>query len=85
MSTQHEGLPVHGYRPQSSEAVATVNSFKQAEERVLRQLDALAALPAGAVDPRWFAIGRTQLEQAFMAINRAVFQPARIRLPEDEG
>lgn len=26
---------------------------------------------------------RTHIEQAFMAINRAVFQPQRIALPED--
>lgn len=78
----HQGLPVAGYNPQSADKVALVNLNKQAEERVLRLLDDLAKQPG--IDPRWFAIGRTQIEQGFMAINRAVFQPSRINLPEDE-
>jgi len=78
----HNGLPVAGYTAQSDDKVALVNRNKQAGERVLRLLDDLASAPG--IDPRWFAIGRTQIEQGFMAINRAVFQPARITLPEDE-
>jgi hypothetical protein len=77
---KHLGLPVAGYRPQSNEAVSTVNGFKADEERLLRKLDELRG---GDVDGRWLALGRTHLEQAFMAINRAVFQPARVTLPED--
>jgi hypothetical protein len=81
----HTGLPVAGYRPQSAEAVDLVNHFKQAEERLLRDLDAMAdsAQPT-RFDGRWLAIGRTKLEEAFMAINRSVFQPGRVRLPGDE-
>lgn len=71
------GLPVAGYRPQSKDAVATVNENKHLEETVLRQLDNLANL-GDAIDQRWLAIGRTHIEQAFMAINRAVFRPSRI-------
>lgn len=81
MPEQHEGLPVAGYRPQSSAAVAIVNENKQAEERVLRVLDVLAE--SDDVDKRWLAIARTQLEQGFMALNRAVFRPGRVLLPED--
>lgn len=77
----NKGLPVSGYTEQSDARVALVNANKQAEERVLRLLDRLAAEPG--IDPRWFAIGRTQIEQGFMAINRAVFRPERIKLPED--
>jgi hypothetical protein len=79
--TDHQPLPVHGYKAQSTASVDIVNTNKQLEERVLRQLDALAALDS--VDKRWIAIGRTHLEQAFMAINRAVFKPGRVALPED--
>lgn len=79
--TQHTGLPVAGYKPQSDEKVQIVNGFKQDEERILRKLDELQA--TGNISGRWLAIGRTQLEQAFMAINRAVFQPGRVELPED--
>lgn len=80
---QHQGLPVAGYKPQSEEKVALGNENKALEERVLRQMDQLAALPAGTVDPRWFSIARTQLEQGFMALNRSIFQPGRASLPED--
>ena len=75
-------LPIAGYTSQSDDAVATVNRNKQAEERLLRLLDELAA--TSGVDQRWLAVGRTHIEQGFMAINRAVFRPTRIRLPEDE-
>lgn len=74
--TQHSGLPVQGYRPQSGESVALVNLNKQLEEQVLRALDLLAAEPE--IDGHWLAIGRTAIEQGFMAVNRAVFKPARL-------
>lgn len=80
MST-HEGLPVAGYKPQSGEALAVVNGNKWLEELLLRRLDVLAADPS--IDKRWLAIGRTAIEQGFMAVNRAVFQPARHIVPSD--
>lgn len=80
MSDQ-QGLPVHGYQPQPDANVARVNAMKLLEERVLRALDDLAE--HGAADPRWLSIGRTQLEQGFMAVNRSVFRPGRVSLPED--
>jgi hypothetical protein len=80
--TKHEGLPVPGYKPQSGLAVATVGYNKQIEEEVLRVLDELAE--RDDIDKRWLAVGRTQIEQGFMAVNRAVFKPGRVRLPKDE-
>lgn len=80
--TNIQGLPVSGYRAQTAEAIATVNSMKQAEERLLRMLDVLALDPD--LDPRWLAIGRTQIEQGFMAVNRAVFRPGRVILAEGD-
>jgi hypothetical protein len=80
-SRLHLGLPVEGYKPQPAEAVEIVNQMKAIEERVLRAIDAMAANPN--IDPRWLAIGRTDLQKGFMAVNRAVFQPGRIALPED--
>ena len=99
--TEHKGLPVAGYQPQSEEKVALVNRFKEMEERLLRELDALGRYPGSAfassgpplrldngqydpADPRWFAIARTHFQEGFMALNRSVFQPQRIKLPEDE-
>ena len=79
--TQHQGLPVAGYKSQSEERVALVNRNKEIEERVLRILDELGA--TDGVDKRWLAIGRTSIEQGFMAVNRSIFQPGRAALPED--
>lgn len=67
---------VSGYRDLDGSAVAAINSNKVMEEQVLRQLDDLAA--AEFTDKRWVAIARTQIEQGFMAMNRAIAQPQRL-------
>jgi hypothetical protein len=61
-----------------------VNENKKMEEQVLRQIDMLAGDKHLAVDQRWLAIGRTAIEQGFMAINRAVFKPGRVKLLGDQ-
>lgn len=82
MSDQHEGLPVPGYRPQPTANVEAVTANKHLEETILRALDALAE--ESAIDQRWLAIGRTHIEQGFMAVNRAIFRPARVKLPHEQ-
>lgn len=77
------GLPVHGYKAQDQTAVAMVNINKQAEEGLLRMMDEYAGHPE--VDKRWLAIARTNIEQGFMALNRSIFKPGRVALPEDEA
>ncbi len=89
MSEQVQGLPVAGYKPtQSVEAIEAVNVFKALEERTLRHIETLETTPGfgtrPAYDNRMLAVGRTQLQLAFMALNRAVFQPGRVALPEDQ-
>lgn len=79
--TTHDGLPVQGYKPQSQANVDLVNSMKAAEENILRMLDTLQ----GTADPRWLAVGRTHIEQGFMAVNRSIFKPGRAKLPGDEA
>lgn len=79
--SEHKGLPVHGYQTQTDAKVGEVNINKMLEEEVLRRLDALKGL--ANVDGRWLAIGRTHIEEGFMAINRAIFQPQRVQLPLD--
>lgn len=77
--------PVAGYHPQSERAIALVNHFKEVEERLLRDIDAMCdSTEPARFDMRWLAVARTQLQQGFMALNRAVFQPGRVRLPGDE-
>jgi len=73
---KHDGLPVAGYKAQGDGAVAVVNIIKAVEESVLRVLDELAE--DEAVDLRWLAVGRRQIEQGFMAVNRSVFRPGRL-------
>lgn len=77
--TKHDGLPVQGYQKQSQEAVDAVNEFKRLEEQVLRAVDRLKANPEIAEDGRWLAIGVTDLEKGFMALNRSIFKPQRIQ------
>jgi hypothetical protein len=80
--TQHAGLPVAGYQPQSDDKVQTVNRAKEIEERALRHLDDLKSRPD--IDQRMVAIAFTGIQEAFMWANRAVFQPSRVKLPEDQ-
>lgn len=78
---KHTALPVAGYTPQSDDKVATVNINKQLEEQLLRRIEELVC--RDDTDQRWLAIGKTHIEQGFMAINRAIFKPERIALPSD--
>lgn len=77
----NQGLPVAGYTDQSNARVELVNANKRMEECVLRTLDQLVG--DANFDQRWLAIARTNIEQGFMAFNRAIFQPKRVNLPED--
>jgi hypothetical protein len=81
--SEHEGLPIPGYRPQSQTAVKVVTAMKQLEERILRCLDEFGTQTEIEIDKRWLAIGRTLIEQGFMAINRSIFRPERVALPDD--
>lgn len=78
-----DGLPVSGYQPQPKSNVELVNINKELEEVVLRQLDVLKA--SRLVDQRWLAVARTNIEQGFMAANRAIFKPVRVALSEDRN
>ncbi len=79
----HTGLPVAGYRPQREETVALVNENKAIEEAGASSHGYARRHAAGTLDGRWYAIARTQIEQGFMALNRALFQPERAGLPDD--
>jgi hypothetical protein len=80
--TDHKPMPVAGYTAQIDENVQMVNLNKRDEEMLLRSLDAYAMNPE--VDRRWLSIAKTHFEQGFMALNRSIFKPQRIKLPEDE-
>lgn len=56
--------------------ITKVNFNKELEEICLRRIEEL--VEDGDCDGRWLALAKTHLEQGFMAMNRAVFQPGRI-------
>lgn len=55
----------------------------ECEEGFLRYLEELPSQID--VDPRWLAIARTQFEQAFMALGRAIVPKARLKLEGDHA
>ena len=79
--TENAPLPVKGYVGQSDENVALANEGKDLEERYLRWLDKLAAQPSR--DQRFVALARTHMQTGAMFAIRSIFQPTRIKLPED--
>jgi len=81
--TEHNGLPVAGYRKQSEKNVELVNKAKEIEERALRHLDELRS-GGSDFDQRMVSLAVTGIQEAFMWANRAVFQPDRVKLPEDK-
>lgn len=72
--SENNPLPVKGYTGQSNDNVALVN-------RYLRELDALEQIEA--TEKRMVALARTNMQTAAMWGVRSIFQPTRIKLPED--
>lgn len=85
--TDHKSIPVAGYTAQSDIKVALANEGKEMEERYLRWLDKLGGhdAPVGSpvCDPRCLALARTNIQDGAMWAIRSIFQPQRIKLPED--
>jgi hypothetical protein len=85
--TDHAPMPVKGYTSQSDTKVALANEGKELEERYLRWLDKLGGhnAPEGSpvCDPRCIALARTHIQDGAMWAMRSIFQPQRIKLPED--
>lgn len=81
----YTGLPVHGYKAEQPDwAIELVNENKVLEEKVLRQIDAhVRNHDSRHIDQRMVALSRTKVQEAFMWLNRSIFQPGRVRLPED--
>lgn len=84
MENQHRKIT--GYRDLTPAEVALMNQIKESAEYVaelVRQLDAAQYVIGqhehgdliGTADHRWLAIGRTQLQQGFMALTRAIAKP----------
>lgn len=66
-------------KSQSEQAIEAASVFNELEERLLRHIESLEC-----ADLRLLAIGRTQLQGAFMFLTRSILQPERLILPEDD-
>jgi hypothetical protein len=75
---EHQPIPVAGYKPQSQETIDRVNDNKRVEEALLQTMDEMQG--DANYDQRWLAIARTDIEKGFMALNRAIFKPDRVKL-----
>lgn len=73
MENQHK--LIQGYRELSQEEIDTMNVIKVKAEEIGKLIEWLENDVDSGVDPRWIAIGRTNLQQGFMALTRAVAQP----------
>jgi hypothetical protein len=74
---QPEEIPnrVTGYRAQTEEKVEAVNQSKELERTIAGFWHSIRADTHLAADPRQMAMARTHFEDAFMHLNRAIFQP----------
>lgn len=70
MENQHR--LIKGYRELSTEEIAGMNALKEIEKQALAILEANVA---NGADGRWSAIGKTHLQQGFMAAIRAIAKP----------
>lgn len=64
--------PIKGYRTLSADEINQINAIKglAAEVEI-----AVANLKESGADPRWLAIGVTDLQKGFMALTRSIAKP----------
>jgi hypothetical protein len=74
---------IAGYTPVTIQAKDSVNINKQLEEEILRRIEFLENSELD-VNKRDSALARTNIQQGFMWLNRAIFKPERIKLIGDE-
>ena len=71
MDNQHQKIT--GYRDLSQGEIDLMNEGKALAEQVGAYLSRLGAV--AEIDQRWVSIGRTQLQQGFMACIRGIAKP----------
>jgi hypothetical protein len=79
----NQPLPVKGYTPLNDAKVALANEGKEIEERYMRWLEKIEQQGEVDICPRFVALARTNIQQGAMWAIRSIFQPTRIKLPED--
>lgn len=74
--TVENQLKITGYRDLSAQEIEVVNEVKRLSQRVGDLVDGLARNPDGLdIDARWVSVGKTHLQQGFMALVRSVTRP----------
>jgi len=71
MDNQHR--KIKGYRELNETEIYMMNELKVAEATLLHILDTVKSMPN--IDARWLSIGRTHIEQGFMAAIRSIARP----------
>lgn len=66
-------MDIKGYRKLSDEETALINKIKMHAEVISQLTNEVQGTDLS--DQRWLSIGRTQLQQGFMALIRAVARP----------
>ena len=67
---------IAGYRELTDEEIQYVNMIKEKEADLENTVDILGKFPD--IDPRWLAIGRTDIQKGLMALTRAVTRPTSL-------
>lgn len=74
MENQHRHIT--GYRELGEDEIRQINEIKELAEQNWAVIEFLERNAAGLdIDTRWLAIAKTQLQQGFMALVRAVAKP----------
>lgn len=77
MENQHQ--KINGYRELNQDEIDLMNKIKAAGEQLgalVTELECMNADTGGhAIDRRWVAIGKTDLQTGIMALVRSVAQP----------
>lgn len=77
MDNQHK--LIKGYRDLTQEEIDLMNEAKELSVKVGELVFKLAASDAvpteDGIDQRWLAIGKTHLQQGFMAVIRSIARP----------
>lgn len=71
MDNQHR--QIKGYRELDAQEIESMNAIKTKAQEVGELIDQLDNMDQ--FDKRWAAIARTQLQQGFMALTRAIAKP----------
>ena len=76
MDNQHQKIT--GYRDLTQDEIDLMNKCKELANGVGALCNSLAARAKDdptSIDPRWVAIGQTDLQKGFMALTRSIAKP----------